>query len=267
MLSSFLMKAQVGINTENPNSSSTLDIFADNKGVSFPKIALTGRDDVATIPSPKTSLMVYNTNENVSGGKAYYFWNGTRWDFIFHDLNAELIQYAAKYYSFQNLTPYTFSSATQFYGDANHTKGETITANGTWTVLTEATTNISIERDVNNALFTITGMVEANNTSAGGSVLTTIGIFVNDILVDVKPFDLKLVDNCSFRTFKLYGYTENLPVGNHIVKFAVRNRTTGQSGISVTFGGRNPSTSCNNTISNDEARITGAIHISQPFNF
>ncbi len=267
MLSFSLMNAQIGINTNNPDSSATLDLYAADKGMSIPNIALQNRTDVATIPNPKESLIIYNTNPNVIGGKAFYFWNGTRWDFVFSDLNASLLQNVAKYYAAVNNTPFTFTSPSQFYGNANHNIGDLISQNGTWTTIPELTTNIVVDREVNEAIFTIAGMIEANNTISGGNILTSLGIFIDDQLVDVKPFDLKMADNCSFRTFKLYGYTRNITTGNHTVKFAVRNRTTEQAGISITFGGKNPSTNCNNTISNDEARMTSIILINQPFNF
>ncbi len=42
-------------------------------------MALTSETDVTTIPSPTTSLLIYNTNESLPYGVGYYYWNGTKW--------------------------------------------------------------------------------------------------------------------------------------------------------------------------------------------
>ncbi len=68
--------AQVGIGTTAPNAASILDITATNSGLLIPRIALTGASDITTIPSPVTSLLVYNSGFSPNG---YYYWNGTIW--------------------------------------------------------------------------------------------------------------------------------------------------------------------------------------------
>ena len=76
--------AQVGIGTTTPLASSALDVTATNKGLLVPRVALTGSTDTATIASPATSLLVYNTASagtspnTVSPG--YYYFNGTQWE-------------------------------------------------------------------------------------------------------------------------------------------------------------------------------------------
>lgn len=69
----------IGINSTGalPNNSAMLDVVAANKGVSFPNVALTSETDAATIPSPMTGLMVYNTNIALPCGAGLYFNNGT----------------------------------------------------------------------------------------------------------------------------------------------------------------------------------------------
>jgi hypothetical protein len=75
--------SQVGIGTNTPNSSSVLDVTATNKGFLPPRIALTGTNDVATISSPATGLMVYNTATagtpptNVIPG--FYYFESGKW--------------------------------------------------------------------------------------------------------------------------------------------------------------------------------------------
>ncbi len=76
--------AQVGIGTTTPLASSALDITASNKGLLVPRVALTGSADTATVASPATSLLVYNTASagtspnSVTPG--YYYFNGTKWE-------------------------------------------------------------------------------------------------------------------------------------------------------------------------------------------
>ncbi|MBK7214954.1 MAG: hypothetical protein IPH88_17025 [Bacteroidales bacterium] len=77
--------AQVAINNDNstPDNSAMLDVKSIDKGLLIPRVALTGTLDVATIASPATSLLIYNTAtagtppDNVTPG--YYYWNGTAW--------------------------------------------------------------------------------------------------------------------------------------------------------------------------------------------
>jgi hypothetical protein len=75
--------SQVGIGTNTPNSSSVLDVTATNKGFLPPRIALTGTNDVVTISSPATGLMVYNTATagtsptNVIPG--FYYFESGKW--------------------------------------------------------------------------------------------------------------------------------------------------------------------------------------------
>lgn len=76
-------KAQVGIGTNTPSSSSQLDVTSSSKGILIPRVALTGLTSTSPISSPTTSLLVYNTAtagtspSNVTPG--YYYWNGTAW--------------------------------------------------------------------------------------------------------------------------------------------------------------------------------------------
>jgi hypothetical protein len=74
--------AQVGIGTTTPDSSSMLEINSNSKGILIPRINLASIVDTATIPSPATSLLVYNTNAaiNFGSGVGYYFWKGTQWE-------------------------------------------------------------------------------------------------------------------------------------------------------------------------------------------
>jgi hypothetical protein len=72
----------VGINDDNssPNASAMLDVHSTSKGLLIPRISLTSTTDVETIPTPATSLLVYNTATNGDVTPGYYYWNGsTNW--------------------------------------------------------------------------------------------------------------------------------------------------------------------------------------------
>ncbi len=80
----FSFSQNIGINADAtlPNSSAMLDIKSTNKGLLIPRVALTATNDGFTIPSPATSLMVYNTaaiagSQGVTPG--YYYWTGAKW--------------------------------------------------------------------------------------------------------------------------------------------------------------------------------------------
>ena len=86
MLASFDGFSQnVGINSTGaaPDASAGLDVSFADKGLLIPRVALTGTADVTTIPSPTTSLMVYNTvNAGVAPNDVtpgYYYYTGTAW--------------------------------------------------------------------------------------------------------------------------------------------------------------------------------------------
>lgn len=78
LFSPAFLLGQVGIGTNSPDASAKLDINASNKGVLIPRVSLTGTDDVSTVASPSTGLLVYNTATAGSGSSAvepgfYYF--------------------------------------------------------------------------------------------------------------------------------------------------------------------------------------------------
>lgn len=63
-----------------PNTSAGLDINFSNKGLLIPRVSLISTTDVATIPTPANSLLVYNTNAGMSSGSiGYWYWDGTKW--------------------------------------------------------------------------------------------------------------------------------------------------------------------------------------------
>lgn len=77
----------VGIGTTAPNNSAILHVQSTNKGVMFPKVALTGAADNITVPvsSPASdAMLIYNTASAGTGTNAitpgYYYWQNNRWN-------------------------------------------------------------------------------------------------------------------------------------------------------------------------------------------
>jgi len=67
----------VGIGTNFPNPSALLDLSSNNKGVLFPKVYLNAAVDNASVPQPATGLVVYNTNNAITGGTGLFYNSGT----------------------------------------------------------------------------------------------------------------------------------------------------------------------------------------------
>lgn len=78
------LNAQTGIGTTTPHASAKLEISSNNKGFLPPRIALTGTNDVTTIASPATGLVIYNTAtsgttpNNVVPG--FYYYDASKWN-------------------------------------------------------------------------------------------------------------------------------------------------------------------------------------------
>jgi hypothetical protein len=78
-----------------PNTSAGLDIDFTNKGFLPPRIALTGTTDAATIPTPATGLMVYNTNTAGGLTPGYYYNRGTAASPYWAPFSKQLIYHSA----------------------------------------------------------------------------------------------------------------------------------------------------------------------------
>lgn len=83
LLTSYILNAQVGIGTTNPDASSILDISATDKGVLIPRVSL---NDVTTtqldgVNTAATGLLIWNTNVSTVGGSGigFYYFDGTLW--------------------------------------------------------------------------------------------------------------------------------------------------------------------------------------------
>ncbi|PTT41130.1 hypothetical protein DBR28_04765 [Chryseobacterium sp. HMWF028] len=73
-------KAQVGINTNSPNTSSVLDINSSNKGVLFPQYDLVVLNSTSTpVANPADGLIIYNSGGASTFPKGYYVWIRNQW--------------------------------------------------------------------------------------------------------------------------------------------------------------------------------------------
>ena len=122
----------VGINgtAAVPDPSAMLDVAATNKGLLIPRVALTSTTDIVTIPSPLTSLLVYNTNAAMTGGAiGFYYYDGAKWQRVVSTnfLNSTSITAIGKFYvngiNIPNNTALTLTIA-----DANCTAASQISA-------------------------------------------------------------------------------------------------------------------------------------------
>ncbi len=75
------LHGQVSVSAEGsaPDSSSMLDVKSASKGILIPRVSLTGTGDTNTVPSPATSLMIYNTATTGDVTPGFYYWEGGQW--------------------------------------------------------------------------------------------------------------------------------------------------------------------------------------------
>ncbi|UOK42598.1 MULTISPECIES: hypothetical protein [Flavobacterium] len=70
------INAQVGIGTTSPTGA--LDITSSTDGLVIPRISLTATN-VATVTTPTTSELVYNTATSGDVTPGFYYWDSTKW--------------------------------------------------------------------------------------------------------------------------------------------------------------------------------------------
>lgn len=76
----FTVEAQnIAINSTGSaaDASAMLDVSSTTSGMLIPRVFLTGVNDAATILSPQTSLLVYNTNAALPAGTGFYYNSNT----------------------------------------------------------------------------------------------------------------------------------------------------------------------------------------------
>lgn len=209
--------------------------------------------------SPKESLISYNTNSAIpNGGKTLYYWNGNNWNFVFNESNSNLFENLIRYHSAVTSNIYSSNS----YTATTYNKGQALdTSEGI--ILDDLTQTINITQPLNDTTYILSGMIQAtNSTSQTGVYLLTIGIFVDDILVDIKPSYFNASINCGYKSVKV-GSSKDTTIGNHTIKFAIKNYNRPSTGTApiIYYGRKAPS--CSN-ISNDEARMSSVVVVNQP---
>nr|WP_199156525.1 hypothetical protein [Pedobacter sp. ASV2] len=71
--------AQLAIGTTAPDASALLELKADNKGFLPPRVSLKSSNDITTIVSPATGLLVYNLGNAGLNTVGYVYWDGIQW--------------------------------------------------------------------------------------------------------------------------------------------------------------------------------------------
>ena len=186
-------------------ASAVLDLDAGNKGLLIPRVSLLSATDVATIPSPETSLLIYNTNtagtspDNVVPG--FYYWDGTKWiTFRGQSGTGGILAYADFYalmppdnsatiaqgsaVAFPNLGPTSGSditkiSSTQFQLSAIGTYMVT------WQVSINEAAQLVLEINTVENLNTVVGRATGTSQITGTRLITTVS--ANAVLRVVNP--------------------------------------------------------------------------------
>ncbi|MGQ8869950.1 hypothetical protein ACUTSE_14620, partial [Myroides sp. TSA_177.3] len=90
--------AQLGIGVTKPNSSSQLEVYATDKGVLLPRVALTSVTDQKTIKNGNVnSLLVFNINTTNDLIPGYYYWFDDRWIRILNSKDIDRLYEGLKY--------------------------------------------------------------------------------------------------------------------------------------------------------------------------
>lgn len=199
----------VGINTtgNTPDNSAMLDIDATNKGLLVPRVNLTSTTDAATIPSPATSLMVYNNATAGSGANAvtpgFYFNTGTP---------------AAPNWG-RFVRPSTTNTV---YGTATIN-----TSSASSYVLIPGMTQTITVPDNSKVLITTDGGVSVVGTSTAGFTVADIAIFIDGVIFPTGGFKRVLVHNLSSLTGVLDYYSmtisTSLTPGVHTIEVRAKD--------------------------------------------
>jgi len=73
------IRAQIGIQTDDPHSSAALEIVSTDKGLLIPRVTLSSSlNSPSPVTSPAAGLLVYNSGANQEEG--FYFWTGAIWN-------------------------------------------------------------------------------------------------------------------------------------------------------------------------------------------
>lgn len=136
ILLSGILLSQVGIGTNAPNSSAILDLTATNKALLLTRVALTGTNDVTTIPNPVAGLIVLNTANASTGtttavkANQIYGFDGTQWALL---INEELLSEQLGEIQIPQLAGYAYYRDAQSFAELTGEINEIIFPSGTRT--------------------------------------------------------------------------------------------------------------------------------------
>jgi len=234
VFANFSIAQNVGINPSgtSPDPSAALDVDFTNKGLLIPRVALTSTNDAVTIPSPQTSLLVYNTGTGGLSPAGFYFNNGTpaapQWVFFVTNNNM-------------------FTNSFVAFSTGN------ITANTTWQVVPGMTLNIVVPAG-RTAKIKIMGTVGlwtpcgTNNNSSctdlavfrnGALVITATGGAYRRICLGDNLIDFSDGENM-FGHAELFSM-ETLGAGTYTYDLRCRQYLTGAGSCQGDVGGNNSS--------------------------
>ena len=120
LVAGLMVSAQVKIGNDvgNINANSILELESTNKGVLFPRVALTGTTDATTVGTQVVGMTVYNTATTSDVSPGMYTSNGAKWVRLGTSTTARTNQVATSSYDWTNSNAglvkfYEFTSGTK----------------------------------------------------------------------------------------------------------------------------------------------------------
>ena len=212
-----------------PNSSAMLDVKSTSKGLLIPRVALAGTADVTTVPSPATSLMVYNTTAAGTGTTAvvpgYYYWNGSAW--------VRLVSSTTTYSSTKTMIPFASGGSVNLTTLANGKSGNI----GVVGFGNNGTTTFRSYGDID----LITGPNYSFMVPASGTITDISGFFSTEYQSQTLPPGTIITITCQLYQSSTYYMNDFSPIATYLSLYPglsgfVRVGTTGTnsaSGMSI----------------------------------
>lgn len=245
-----LISSDPHVSTLQPGA--ILQVYSNNKGVLLPQVPLVSSSDNVTVPTPVSSLLVFNTTTD-----KFNFWENNKWNRIFAIDDGLAIIKKTENFSANSTTGISissFPSSMPMFNLDDNTTG--------WTNLNTSRT-INITNSTNTNYIIAEGMAQIDNANQTYQAFQfAIGIFVDGKLKLVRKFNTVGGDFvCDWKKFNVAGVFENLAVGSHTISVYGRNLPKITSQYSEISYGKNAN-NCSN-ISPDMARIFLTDQITQ----
>ena len=182
LIQAFWSVAQIGIQTDDPDPSSALDIVSANKGLLVPRVILTANlNSPLPVTNPATGLLVYNSGTNQTEG--FYFWTGTAWLMLKPYENSDI----------QGPVSSTDNAVVRFDG----TNGNTIQNS---TVIIDDASNVSSVHNITTAGFSMptnAGLNKVLQSDASGN-----GIWMDTHLPDIQQQNVVITADANTINFQ-----------------------------------------------------------------